>query len=195
MLWSTQGSHIEGRELKQDGAGFGSQSREARLHDVLGSIAGMQKVLVRCVATPASVAWVAPGWLRAPGMGFDDEAKIVRDGRGIGRIVGCWQGSVKRSVDTDRAQQGVLGIGGQTVSGEDTGRGDAVVDQPLPAWEGPRGRPKIDLTWQAARQRDHGRRHRGAPTAGGGWQESRGSEKIELGLGLSVSSHVTYPDA
>src|SRR5215813_5029109 len=117
----------------------------------------MQKVLVRRVVTPVRVARVAPGWLRAPGMGFDDEAKIVRDGRGIGRIVGCWQGGVKRSVDTDRAQQGMLSIGVQTVSGEDTGRGGAVVDQPLPAWEGPRRRPEIHLVWQMARQRDHGR--------------------------------------
>jgi hypothetical protein len=126
-------------------------------------------------------------------MGFNDEAKIVWDGRGIGRIVGCWQGSVKRSVDTNRAQQGVLGIGGQTVSGEDTGRGDTVVNQPLPAWEGPRRRPKINLAWQVARQRDHGRRYRHNPNSLR-WR-SRGSEKIKLGLGLDVSSHVAYPKA
>src|SRR5262245_50475151 len=96
-------------------------------------------------------------------MGFHDEAKIVWDGCGIGRIVGCGQRSVKRAVDTDRAQQGVLGIGGQTVSGEDTGRGAAVVNQPLPAWEGPRGCPKIYLVWQVVRQRDHSWRHRNSP--------------------------------
>ena len=89
--------------MKQEEAGFWAQAREARLHDVLGSIAGMQKEFIRRVAMPANMARVAQGWLGAPGMGFNDEAKIVRDGRSINRIVGCWQRSVKRSVDTDRA--------------------------------------------------------------------------------------------
>jgi hypothetical protein len=125
-------------------------------------------------------------------MGLDDKAKIVRDGRGVVCIVGGWQGTVKCAVDTDRTQQGVLGIGSQTVSGEDTGRGRAIVDQPLPAWESPRGRPEIHLAWQAVRQRDHGRRQRRSPDR---WRwRGRGSKKIELGLGLGVSSHVTYPN-
>ena len=79
------------------------------------------------------------------------------------------------------------------MSGEDTGRGGTVVDQPLPAWEGPRGRPKIELAWQVTRQRDYGRRHHNSPDDRR-WRGLR-SEKIELGLGLSVSNHVTYPDA
>ena len=66
------------------------------------------------------------------------------------------------------------------MSGENTGRGGAIVDQPLPAWESPRRRPKINLAWQVARQRDHGRRHRNSPDSR--WWHSRGSEKIELRL-------------
>jgi len=59
VLGATQSPHIEGRELKQDRADFWAESRKTRLDDVLGSIAGMQKELIRRVATPANMAWVA----------------------------------------------------------------------------------------------------------------------------------------
>src|SRR5882724_11440753 len=106
---------------------------------------------------------VAPDWLGAPGVGFNHEAKIVRDNHGIRRIVGHWYGRIKRPVEADGAQEGVLSVGDQPVSGQDTGRGSAVVDQSLPAWKSPRGRPEIQLTREAARQRDDSRRHRGSP--------------------------------
>ena len=41
VLRSTQGRHIEGRELKQHGTSFVPQPCKARLHHMLGGIAGM----------------------------------------------------------------------------------------------------------------------------------------------------------
>ena len=40
-LWSPQGRHIEGRELKQDRASFVPQPGDARLDHILRGIAGM----------------------------------------------------------------------------------------------------------------------------------------------------------
>src|SRR5262245_11897611 len=97
----------------------------------------MQKVLIGCMATPARATLVAQYWLRAPGMGFHHKTEIVRDSRGIAGIIVGGYGSVKCAIETDRTQQGVMGVGRQTMPGQDTGRGGAIVYESLPAWEGP----------------------------------------------------------